>query len=331
MGRIYPYTLYLLSCFLLGNPAHLIAQEVPKINLIEQISNSRCGSCAFRIPRMKANIEPFQEEFVLISYFASFPYSNCPFYQANTLLNNERVSFYSPPGAPAVYVNGSRQSQGDSILTQSYMRSISGLTSPLKIQVSTSNPDEASIEITNHNVPAGQSSYSLLVFLVEKTVQGGPLPSYQNHQNVARTSITQVNGDPITLPEQGESNTYVYPIPSVDPLGSGNFALIAFVQDDNKNVNNATISDLLTSSTRAHFQIEPLYFWPNPTKDFIFLKNMEDAGDLPYTVYDNQGIAVSSGKTQNNRISMKNLAPGMYHLTISHRGKIFKGTCVVAH
>jgi hypothetical protein len=316
----------ILSAFLF-NPTHSFSQieGVKRYITIEQISNSRCGICASRIPKMKANIYPYKEHIHLISFFASFPYSNCPYYQANTQLNNARVSYYSPPGTPRVYVWGENVNQNDSIITQKYIEDRLDEKSQIELTIDAKMEEPVSVTIINHGDLGGNETYRLLVWVVEKTVIGGPLPSYQKHDNVARYALTDYNGDEIQLPNIGEELNIQFELPELMPIGDGDFAIMAYIQTEDKNILNSNLTDIEQESSRTrNVQINSLNISPNPANDLIYIEQL-NTNENVILIYDINGRIVLTKNNVQNSIEVGNLTPGWYTVKIKSDGEQFQG------
>src|SRR5690606_12201720 len=95
-------------------------QAVSKKIVVEQFSNTRCSVCASRIPQLRQNMGPYEENIQLISFYSAAPYPNCELYQANTSGNNARVSYYNVQGSPNVFVNGTRVNSGNGLVPTTY-------------------------------------------------------------------------------------------------------------------------------------------------------------------------------------------------------------------
>jgi hypothetical protein len=316
----------ILSTFL-WNPTHIFAQVegVKRFITIEQISNSRCPICGNRIPKMKTNLTPYKEHIHLISFFASFPYSSCPYYQANTQLNNARVSYYSPPGTPHVYVWGVNVNENDSIITKKYIEDRLDEKSQIEFVIEPNGEESVSITILNHGELAGNGPYRLLVWVVEKTVIGGPLPSYQNHDNVARYALTEYNGDEIQLPEIGEELNIQFDLPELMPIGNGDFAIIAYIQSVDKTILNSNMADIEKESSRTEtVKINSINITPNPANNIIYVEQLK-TNDNSVLIYDLNGRIVLSKTNISGSIEIGNLTPGWYTVKVKSNDEHFQG------
>ncbi len=319
--------LFVILFTFLWNPTNIFSQleGVKRFITIEQISNSRCGICASRIPKMKANIYPYKEHIHLISFFASFPYSSCPYYQANTQLNNARVSYYSPPGTPNVYVWGENVNQNDSIITQKYIQDRLDEMSQIELSIQAVHENPVSVTIKNHGELGGNEPYRLLVWVVEKTVIGGPLPSYQNHDNVARYALTDYNGDEIQLPNIGEELNLQFDLPELMPIGNGDFAIMAYIQSEDKTILNSNLTDIeLESSLHETVLVNSLTISPNPANDLIYIEQLNTNDNLVW-IYDLNGRVVLTHTNVKSSIEIGNLIPGWYTVKAKSDGKQFQG------
>jgi len=296
----------------------LMAQGVKRYITIELVTNSRCPICASRVPLMHQQIAPYLDHIDQVTFFASFPYSNCEYYQQNTPLNNARVSYYSPPGTPSAYVWGVQVNMGSGIIPSQYIEDRLDELSLLGIEIEPAGVGFADLTINNLGLSTS-GNYTLYAWLVETEVTGGPLQNYQNHYNVARDHLSGLNGMQIELPEAGSSQTWNLEIPEVSPLGNGEFKIIAYVQADDNTILNST-SMLVESSTAIKKSISAdLNISPNPCTDHIRLSAIENE-EYIIQIINLEGITVSEKimtGTDNMIIDTTNLLPGVYLLKLT--------------
>jgi hypothetical protein len=304
----------LLLIFTLQSLPEAQSQMMPvkRKALIELVSNTRCGVCAFRVPRMKANIQPYQSDFHLLSLYAPFPYSNCPFHTSYPSLYNTRIAYYNPVGTPTVYVNGQRVSQGDSILTRAYMEERSQDLSFLDIRLERKSETEVEVHLTNLGFPVADSTYVLAVWMVQTEAIGGPLSSYQYHQNVAREALTDINGLEITLPSAGQSSSHTFELRDVVLINDGEIAALAFVQEKNsKHVLNSAFLSLEESSSIRNVTTIELGISPNPASDWIQILRTPVQG-ARMRILDMQGRLCLETMHTGDPVNISQLTAGTY-------------------
>ena len=74
-----------------------------------------------------------------------------------------------------------------------------------------------------------------------------------------------------------------------------------------------------------------LQTYPNPVDDLLYFEGLATGKSYPYTLYDNHGHIVSSGKLTSNSLSCKSLHQGLYHLQISVEGQQLGLSFLVQH
>jgi hypothetical protein len=306
------WILLLISTILCLPEADSQMMPVKKKALIELVSNTRCGVCANRVPRMKANIQPYQSDFHLLSLYAPFPYSNCPFHVSYPSLYNTRIGYYNPVGTPTVYVNGQRVSQGDSILSRAFMEERSQDLSFLDIRLERKNEFEVEVHLTNLGIPVSDSMYVLAVWMVQTEAIGGPLSSYQYHQNVAREALTDINGREIALPPAGQSSSHTLELRDVVLINDGEIAVLAFVQEKNsKHVLNSAFLSLEESSSVKNVTAIELSISPNPASDWIQIHRAPAPG-ARIRILDMQGRLCLETMHTGDPVNISQLPAGTY-------------------
>lgn len=319
----------LISAFLCMPEAHSQMMPVKRKALIELVSNTRCGVCASRVPRMKANIEPFQSDFHLLSLYAPFPYSNCPFHVSYPSLYNTRIGYYNPVGTPTVYVNGQRVSQGDSILSRAFMEERSQDLSFLDIRIERKSETEVEVHLTNLGMPILDSTYVLGVWMVQTEAIGGPLSSYQFHQNVAREALTDINGREITLPPPGQSSSHILELRDVVLINDGEIAVLAFVQEKNsKHVLNSAFLSLEESSSVRNEPTIKFNISPNPASDWIQIQRIPVQG-ARIRLLDMQGRLCLETMYTGESINISHLPAGTYTLLLEEGVMVGQSTLII--
>ena len=326
-----PGLILLLFSSILNLPeVHAQMMPVKRKALIELVSNTRCGVCAFRVPRMKANIQPFQGDFHLLSLYAPFPYSNCPFHVSYPSLYNTRIGYYNPAGTPTVYVNGQRVSQGDSILSRAFMEERSQDLSFLDIKLERKNEFEVEVQLTNLGIPVSDSTYVLSVWMVQTEAIGGPLSSYQYHQNVAREALTDINGREISLPAAGQSSSHTLALRDVVLINDGEIAVLAFVQEKNSKhvLNSAFLSLEESSSVRNEPAIE-FSISPNPASDWIQIHRNPVQGSR-IRLLDMQGRLCLETMHMGEPVHISQLPAGTYNILLEEGSSVGQSTLIIA-
>lgn len=299
------------------------AQSVKKYILLEQFSNTNCSNCASRIPQFRNNLQGFEADYHLISFFAPTPYPSCFLYNANKPQNDVRRMFYNVLGTPTIHVNGLRVNQGTSIVPVSLLEELSEETSPLELvvnKVNSGNSIDVNVNVITHGdlpVFPGGGNYVLQVIAVEKLVVGGPLPQYQNHHNVFRAMLTPDAGTPIVPANPGGELSYSFSFQPESTWNADSLVLIAFVQETiTQNVlNSGSNLDPVISSVR---ETEKLNFSisPNPASEFLRINTGSDLTAFDFQILDAKAKIVQSGRFSGDVIDISKLPSGQYWIGI---------------
>lgn len=329
----------LLGClsFIMASHFTLSAQEVPKMILVEQFSNTRCGICANRIPQLRENMSGFSEQIQLISYFSASPYPNCELHVANRDGNNARVDYYNVLGSPVVHVNGDRVSEGSSIVPVSYFEERIAETTPLQIDViynDQNDQGDASVMLT-YRGDITEGPLKLHAFVIEKEVEAGTLSNYRDHHNVFRTHLTPFEGLDLTL-QPNETSTYDFSFDIVSGWDLEQIAIVAFVQnDETKEVFNAGNSDqeVSTSTSEQSPELE-LTLFPNPASHSLQIRgDLSICPDAKATIYNAKGQVenhLDASAIQGADINVSHLPSGVYFLTISGQQCDWRKSFIIA-
>lgn len=317
----------LFSFIFLLFTASISAQSAKKYILLEQFSNTNCSNCANRIPQFRNNLQGFEGDYHLISFFAPTPYPSCFLYNASKAQNDVRRMFYNVLGTPTIHVNGLRVNQGTSIVPVSVLEELSEETSPIELVVSKENNGnsiDVNVNILTHgNMPVfpGGGNYVLQVIAVETLVVGGPLAHYQNHHNVFRRIITPDTGTPFIPGNPGEELSFSFSFEPESSWNADSLVVIAFVQEINSQVviNSGSNLDPVSTSVKAW---EKLNFTisPNPANEFLRINTGSDLTIFDFQILDANARMLHSGRFSGEEINISALPAGQYYIAI-HSGK----------
>lgn len=299
------------------------AQSAKKYILLEQFSNTNCSNCASRIPQFRNNLQGFEGDYHLISFFTPTPYPSCFLYNANKPQNDVRRMFYNILGTPTIHVNGLRVNQGTSIVPVSVLEDLAQETSPVELIVSKANNGnsiDVNVNILTHGdlpVFPGGGSYVLQVVAVEKLVVGGPLPQYQNHHNVFRTMVTPDAGTPFVPANPGEGLSYAFSFQPESSWNIDSLVIIAFVQEAiTKNVLNSgsnldPVSTSVKETKKLNFSISP-----NPANEFLRIKTGNNISTFDFEIFDVNASVIHSGRFSGEIINISQIPAGQYWIAI---------------
>lgn len=318
----------------------LSAQSMPKrYVLLEHFTNSRCGICASKNPAFYALIDQYPNEVRHLSIHPSVPYSDCKIYQANPTQNNARTAAYGINGTPRVALNGSLVPVSTPLLPTATLQAAFGQESPIAIEVQEGGaaPNKTT-SVTVRMVgdpPAG--SHKLFVAVAESTVNYASPNGETKHHDVFRAMLTDINGDPITLPAKGASATYNFSYTHTQPSGwTSNYDslyVLAFVQhvQSGEVLNTGTRFDPIFTSTSDVSAIQPVSIRPNPvTEEASILLPGEEA--LRIEIFSVGGQLVQADySTQAGemlRMPVGTLVPGIYWVKVTGKKGLYTGKFV---
>ncbi|MBK7426668.1 MAG: Omp28-related outer membrane protein [Saprospiraceae bacterium] len=313
----------LISFIVLLFANSITAQSAKKYILLEQFSNSFCSICANRIPQFRSNLQGFEDDYHLISFFAPSPYPACIYYNANKPQNDARISYYGILGTPTVHVNGIKVNQGSSIVPVAVLEELSDDTSPIGLvvsNVSNGNSFDVSVKVMSHGelpVLPGGGSYVLHAIVVETLVVGGPLPNYQNHHNVFRTMLTPNTGAPFMAANAGEEVSYNFTFQPESNWNADSLVVIAFVQEvSTKDIlNSGSNLDPVNTSVKETEQFG-FSISPNPAKDFLRIDPGNDSSNFDFEIFDVNARVIQSGTFSGELIDVSKLPAGQFWIGI---------------
>ena len=321
----------LLICFLVSEFSTK-GQEVKKMVLVEQFSNTYCPPCIFKNPEFVENILENYEDTDLfhITYHPSTPIPNDIYFQANEEENLQRVAYYSIPGTPSVYLNGSYIEPGEFILTEEDLEATLGQTSPLKIEVSeTANDDLRTVSVAIQTVGEPPTGFhQLRVMAIEKYIAAPPPfeGMEAEHYNTFRKKVNGEDGSVYVAPPTGVSTTYTFTY-EIDPeWDPAQMYVIAFIQnDDTREVINASSSWSEEVVGVEELELsDNIVVYPNPFSDVVRLSGHFE-GEVKvrlHSIIGQQLIELSYNSSQEEfYLDLKDLQAGNYFLVIEDKNK----------
>lgn len=302
-------------------PLSIQAQGAKKYVLIEHFTNTRCGICGSQNPSFfnTINVES-NKDIHHISIHPSIPYSTCVFYQANTIEQDARATFYNLPGTPRASLNGASL-VGVSGITASTITEATTGTSPLQVVVTetTGNTRTAAIKLkTAGTIPSG--SYKLYAAIVERKVSYSAPNGEATHHNVFRKHL--INGQDVTLAANG-SEVSVNANYTIDAAWKTEVYVVAYVQNTSTKaiLNSGTRFDVTSSISEPSIE-EQVSIAPNPTqsKVTVNIQHKANASEiLEMTISNVAGQIVETirnFKSNNLEIGLNQHPKGIYFLKI---------------
>lgn len=304
--------------------------------VIEQFSNTRCGICANRIPPFWNTVQSFGDDVILLSFYASSPYSSCPLYQAAKETNDQRVGWYSIPGTPSVRINGEAAPTNLWQNASSILNSHTGGTSAVELNSTlTKNSTDFAAEVTYnfHGQINASEDPVLHVFVIERSVTAGSLSGYTQHHNVVRARLTEPEGfslDSHAGSEGGWSHTFeAQPAWDADDL-----AIVAFVQSQTTaEIHNSSVADAeITSNVDRNSESSRTEFrmFPNPATDKLTVESNQP-GRKTVSVINLLGSVVYTRTFtgHSHSIPTEGFARGMYLVRLESAEKQARTTRLV--
>ena len=182
--------------------------QVQKTIVVEHFTNSVCGVCAIKNPGLYQNLAD-HPEILHIAFHPSSPYASCLFSQQNPVENDDRTKWYSIyGGTPWLVIQGEVQSSGTNFGNPSLFNPFYGETTPFSLTVKEYRyeTDNVQVEVTIKAVtPHSQEQALLFLGFVEDTVFYTSPNGESTHTDIFRKSLTDIEGDMISLPSAGDS------------------------------------------------------------------------------------------------------------------------------
>ena len=245
---------YITLSFLAALTLFTAIAQSPKYVLFEHFTNTRCGICGATNPTFYQNINiNGNAKLHHISIHSSVPYSACVFYQANTVPQDARATFYGLPGTPRVSINGGTTVNANGIDAATVDNAYCATCSPVQVKVTeTDNGSSRSANIQVKSIgtpPSG--NYRLLVAVVEKTINYNAPNGENVHHNVFRQFLTATSGDALSLAAQGGETVVNYNYTLNGAWAADQIYVLAWLYDE-------TTKAVLNSGTKFDSQIIPI-------------------------------------------------------------------------
>jgi hypothetical protein len=324
MKHLVSYSL-LLICVLFCQTL-INAQEVGQKIIVEHFTNTRCGICASRNPAFYTALQQ-KPNILHIAYHPSSPYSLCLFSTQNKEENDARTKFYNVyGGTPTFTINGELKSSNE-VQNVSVYTPYENKTTPIKasLKLTRFSMDSISVEVTVSAVaPHSLGNLQLYVPLVEKVVYYNAPNGENTHYDVFRKSFTGLNSISFTAPKNNEAPFIYTASTSIKEFWQINqLYAMALVQQSNKAFVQTEVSpllnaDIISSNNQDALANKSAILFPNPAKEFVFIKSegMDNFKEIYF--YDIYGRVVLTPDLINiqSGISTSTLFQGTYYIKI---------------
>jgi hypothetical protein len=288
--------------------------SVPRYVLVEHFTNSRCVICASRNPAMYTTLDANAAQVHHLSVHPSVPYSNCVFYQANTVENNARADYYDVDGTPRVALNGTLVPQGSMLLPAATLNAQLNQTSGTYVRVN-ETATSATVSVTTFAAPPS-GDYVLQVALAERVVNFQTPNGESVHRDVFRDMLSNISGDAFTPPAVGQTIDFQYAKPSNPNWVADQVYLVAWIQNTQTKevLNSGTRFDPVVSSV-GEAAAQSLTLTPNPADHETRATLPDGQVARQVRVFATDGRLVSERfevADQQVRIGTEALSPGAY-------------------
>ncbi len=333
-------TMKRISIFLFSNLLFITSwAQVPKKVVVEHFTNTRCSICASRNPGFYTNLSN-HPDVLHVSVHPSSPYSSCVLNNHNPVENDDRTKYYGQYGStPKFTIQGNNVPSSQNTSNASLFTPYTGQTSEASISVSHDKSSGSDIEVNVSIKTEASHSYGnlrMFVALVEDTVAYAAPNGENEHYDVFRKSMTDIEGDVVNLPANvGDSLTFTF-TESVNSDWSLNrmYALVILQEESNKAVvqSGASMSEPTGNPVgiAESKEFEEIKIYPNPASNDLnlYLPNKVNeislnsiTGEVVYA-----DIQIQSG---NHTIDVSDLTKGIYFLQIINRGEVFVQKVIV--
>ena len=200
---------------------------------MEHFTNTYCGICGARNPSFYSLLTKYEGNYHHMTVHPSFPYTACTLYQANKTENSLRANYYAINSTPTLVIHGTSKKSLSSV-NAAVLDAELNKTSPVQVVVKETGSSlrNISVEIrTVGNKPSG--TFRVYAAAVERKINLASPNGEKVHHNVFRKFISQADGDPINLADNGGSQNLSYSL-TIDPSWVENeMYVLDWVQDIN--------------------------------------------------------------------------------------------------
>ena len=296
-----------------------INAQAKRYIFMEHFTNTWCSICGSQNPKFYSVLKNYEGNYHHMTIHPSFPYNQCPLYNANKTENSLRANYYSVSSTPTIVVNGLTSKSASSVKA-AYLNSELGKTSPIQLIVKETGTSNRSISVevlTLGNKPAG--TYKIYAAALEKVLNFNAQNGEKVHQNVFRKFVSSADGDVINLAEAGGVINLNYNL-NIDPTWvESQMYVLVWVQNINtKEVMNSgnkfDITSSVSSPIYTNFQI-----LTNPVKQNLVLQ-LDRPITGEYIISNIMGQTIEHGylPTNSNRLDVlvSNYKKGLYLVRI---------------
>lgn len=316
--------------------------QAQRVTLIEDASGENCGPCASAIGPTESLIASTNGGALLIGYMVDIP-TGGTLYNTTKSFIIPRKSYYGINYAPNVRINGREPNPGaqypglPGYLTKAMIDGDNATAPPIDIVtthewISGDDSVKVTVEITATNADYNPSLGTRLQIILTEDLHFTTPPgstSQKDFNHTARQLFPGNNwtGTTITTIKKGETKTFTYTEAKQSYVDASNdIHVVAFVQEGNKNVVNASQSKLVwpTYINNAIVADNNFKLYPNPAVDQSYVSvTFSEATIGTISVTDmlgrqvfNSGDLQFEARSNTYAIPTSNLTNGTYLVTI---------------
>ncbi len=323
----------LIPAVVLALSTSSIAQN--RVVLIEQFTNSGCGSCAAYTPTVYNYLNNNPADVVGISYHASFPYNDSMHYE-NPTDANTRINFYNIGGVPHSIVDGNFFDNSTNVLNPTIATKIN----TRKVVAPTYSITNPTLTLVGNQLSGvfkfkalSTSTANLVahIVVIEKDVlkssyAASPGNNSETHYPyVMRKMFPTANGTVLVNTTINGTDSINLNWTLAHIKNNAQLRVVAFVQNTTtKEVQEAQLFEIptiITAINNTTTQLTNTTLYPNPASSTVaitlanatFINNVTITNELGQVVYNE--LVNKNTATINTNI---NLANGLYFVTIAN-------------
>lgn len=289
--------------------------------VVEHFTNTNCGICGSRNPGLFTNLDNSNTDVIHVSYYPSSPYSDCKLHRHNSTENDARTRFYGLYGStPQLAIQGEDQNRPN-FNNKGLFDDFRGKSQPYTVKTTYTTTKDSILVLVKLFAKGIQSidSLNLYTIVVEDTVFYKGRNSENEHYNVFRKALTNIEGDPIkTTITAKDSLMYRYSIALHKDWDPDRMYALAMVQNSfTKEIYQTGMGvkgNLVITSTPAIDSKREVQVYPSRVHDFIQVTGMSSG---TYEVIGLQGQGITSGQLKASRINLSSLPKGLYIIRLN--------------
>ena len=289
--------------------------------VVEHFTNTNCGICGSRNPGLFTNLDNNNTDVIHVSYYPSSPYSDCKLNRHNSTENDARTRFYGLYGStPQLAIQGEDQNRPN-FNSKGLFDSYRGKSQPYTVKTTYTTTKDSILVQVNLFAKGIQSidSLSIYTIVVEDTVFYRGRNSENEHYNVFRKALTNIEGDPIKASITAkDSLTYRYAVALHKDWNADRMYALALVQNtftkEIYQTGKGVKGNLVITSTPKAEAPKSVDVYPSRVRDFVQVGGMSSGN---YDVINLQGQHIVSGRLNQSRINLSTLPKGMYIIRLN--------------